>query len=88
LAGANLGALNIPSEDGYVTAYARRTGRESIASYDYAIAFNFFRLAAIFHGIMGRVIRGTAANALAKQRVAILPELIGIAAQAERAGAR
>jgi len=89
LADADLGALNIPSEDDYVTAYARRTGRESIAVYDYAVAFNFFRLAAIFHGIKGRVIRGTAANALAKQRVMILPELIRIAwAQAERAGAR
>jgi len=88
LAGANLDALNIPSEDDYVAAYARRTGRESVPGYDYAVAFNFFRLAAIFHGIKGRVIRGTAANALARQRVMILPELIRIAwAQAERAGA-
>jgi aminoglycoside phosphotransferase (APT) family kinase protein len=88
LAGANLDALNIPSEDDYVAAYARRTGRESVPGYDYAVAFNFFRLAAIFHGIKGRVIRGTAANALAQQRVMILPELIRIAwAQAERAGA-
>jgi aminoglycoside phosphotransferase (APT) family kinase protein len=88
LAGANLDALNIPSEDDYVAAYARRTGRESVPGYDYAVAFNFFRLAAIFHGIKGRVIRGTAANAVAQQRVMILPELIRIAwAQAERAGA-
>lgn len=45
-------------------------------------------LAAIFHGIKGRVIRGTAANAQARQRAEVLPKLIRIAwEQAERAGA-
>ncbi|MET0362846.1 MAG: phosphotransferase [Sphingobium sp.] len=89
LLGADLAALNIPSEEEYVAAYARRTGRHNLPGYDFAIAFNFFRLAAIFHGIKGRVIRGTAANAQAKQRVEVLPLLIRTAwAQAERAGAR
>ena len=51
------------------------------ASPDYAfyMAFNFFRLAAIFHGIKGRVIRGTAASAQARERVAVLPELMALA---------
>jgi len=89
LSGADLAALNIPTEDEYVSAYARRTGRAEIAGFDYAVAFNFFRLAAIFYGIKGRAIRGTAANAQARQRVEVLPELIRIAwSQAERAGAR
>ncbi|MCK9541435.1 MAG: phosphotransferase [Novosphingobium sp.] len=89
LAGADLQALGIPSEEEYVAAYARRTGRDSLPGYDFAIAFNFFRLAAIFYGIKGRVIRGTAANAQARQRVEVLPKLIRIAwEQAERAGAR
>jgi hypothetical protein len=57
--------------------------------YDFYVAFNFFRLAAIFHGIKGRVIRGTAASAQAKDRVAVLPELMELAwLQAIRAGAR
>ncbi|HET9628650.1 MAG TPA: phosphotransferase [Novosphingobium sp.] len=89
LAGENLAALNIPTEDEYKAAYARRLGRGDLPGYDFAIAFNFFRLAAIFHGIKGRVIRGNAANAQAQQRVAVLPKLIRLAwEQAERVGAR
>ena len=89
LVGADLEALAIPSEAEYVGAYARHTGRDSLPGYDFAVAFNFFRLAAIFHGIKGRVLRGTAANAQAQDRVAMLPKLIRVAwEQAERAGAR
>jgi aminoglycoside phosphotransferase (APT) family kinase protein len=56
--------------------------------YDFYIAFNFFRLAAIFHGIKGRVLRGTASSALARERVKVLPELIELAwRQSVRAGA-
>jgi aminoglycoside phosphotransferase (APT) family kinase protein len=89
LAGADLAALNIPAEEDYAAAYARRTGGRELAGYDFAIAFNFFRLASIFHGIKGRVLRGTAANSQARQRVEVLPELIELAwAQAQRAGAR
>lgn len=89
LAGADLAALNIPSEEDYVAAYAKRIGRDSLPGYQFAVAFNFFRLAAIFHGIKGRVLRGTAASAQAKRRVEVLPQLIRLAwEQAERAGAR
>ena len=79
LAGANLPALNIPSEADYVAAYCRRTGRASLPDYRFYIAFNFFRLAAIFHGIKGRVIRGTAASAQAAERARVFPELAQIA---------
>lgn len=89
LDGEDLVALNIPSEEEFAAAYARRRGLDSLPGYDFAIAFNFFRLAAIFHGIKGRVIRGTAANAQAEQRVKTLPKLIRIAwEQAERIGAK
>lgn len=81
LADADLEALGIPQEDAYVAAYCRRTGRSSIPNLDYYIAFNFFRLAAIFHGIKGRVIRGTATNLEAQARVKVLPELIELAWQ-------
>ncbi|MET0250504.1 MAG: phosphotransferase [Sphingobium sp.] len=88
LAGADLAALNIPSEAEYVAAYIRRTGRDVTADYDFAIAFNFFRFAAIIHGIKGRYIRGTAANAEAKTRADAFPELARLAwEQAVRAGA-
>lgn len=86
LAGADLAALNIPSEDDYVAAYCRRTGRDGIANYGFYVAFNFFRIAAIFHGIKGRIARGTAASAQAAERVKVLPELAALAwSQAARA---
>jgi len=79
LAGAQLGALNIPSEADYIAAYCRRTGRSSIAHLNYYLAFNFFRLAAIFHGIRGRVLRGTAVSAEASSRAAVYPEVVALA---------
>lgn len=79
LAGADLQALNIPGEAEYVAAYCRHSGRTSIPAYDFYIAFNFFRMAAIFHGIKGRVIRGTAASAHAKDRAKSFPVLSALA---------
>jgi len=83
LGGADLAALGIPSEAEYLAAYCARTGRPLIAQadYDFYVAFNFFRLAAIFHGIKGRVVRGTAASAHARERAASLPRLIALARQ-------
>ena len=89
LAGSDIVTLGIPTEEKYLAAYCARTGRKSMPGYEFYVAFNFFRLAAIFHGIKGRVIRGTAASAQAKERVAVLPELIEIAwRQAVQAGAK
>lgn len=82
LVGADLQALNIPSEAEYVAAYCRRTGRETIPSWDFYMAFNFFRLAAIFHGIKGRYLRGTAASAHAKDRAEAFPILARLAREA------
>ena len=59
LLGANLASLNIPSQAEFVRAYCRRTGRDAIPDLDFFVAFNMFRLAAIFHGIRGRLARGT-----------------------------
>ena len=88
LAGADLEALNIPSEEEYLAAYCRNSGRDSLPGYDFAMAFNFFRFAAIIHGIKGRYLRGTAANAEAKSRADAFPALAELAwDQAVRAGA-
>jgi aminoglycoside phosphotransferase (APT) family kinase protein len=75
LAGSDLAALNLPSEADYVAAYCRRTGRSGIEHLDFYMAFNLFRLAAIFHGIKGRLIRGTAASAHAQDMAASLPTI-------------
>jgi aminoglycoside phosphotransferase (APT) family kinase protein len=89
LAGADLAALNIPSEADYLASYCRRTGRDGMPDYDFAVAFNFFRFAAIIHGIRGRYLRGTAANAEAKLRADAFPALAALAwDQAVQAGAR
>ena len=88
LAGIDLQRLNIPSEEDYVAAYCRRTGRSGIQNLDFYIAFNMFRLAAILHGIKGRIARGTAASAHADKMVASLEGLADLAwDQAKRAGA-
>jgi aminoglycoside phosphotransferase (APT) family kinase protein len=79
LAGADLAALGIPSEQDYVAAYCARTGRDGIADYEFYVAFNLFRLAAIFHGIKGRVLRGNAANAQAASRAESFPVLARMA---------
>ncbi|AOG02656.1 ecdysteroid kinase family protein (plasmid) [Blastomonas sp. RAC04] len=81
LAGADLAALNIPSEVEFVAAYCRRAGRDSIPGWGFYVAFNYFRLAAIFHGIKGRTIRGTAASAHAQDRAASFPALAALARQ-------
>jgi len=60
--GLDLQALGIPSEEEYVAAYCRRTGRAGIANWDYYMAYNMFRLAGICQGIMGRVVDGTAVS--------------------------
>lgn len=75
LAGADLAVLNIPTEAEYIAAYCHRTGRAGIDDYPFYLAFNFFRLAAIFHGIKGRLIRGNASSAQARERAEAFPEL-------------
>ena len=82
LGGADPVALGLPAEADYVAAYCARTGRDGIPDWDFYIAFNFFRLAAIFHGIKGRAIRGTANSAHARERAAAYPRLVQLALEA------
>ena len=68
LLGHDLAALGIPDEAAYTEAYCRRTNRSNgIPHIDFYVAYNMFRLAAIIHGIRGRVVRGTAASAHARK---------------------
>ena len=70
LMGIDLAALGIPTMDTYVAKYCARTGRAGIPNLDYYAAYNFFRLAGILQGIVGRVRDGTAANENAAQNAA------------------
>jgi aminoglycoside phosphotransferase (APT) family kinase protein len=75
LKGTQLQGTGIPSESDYVAAYCSRTGQDSMRNYRYYMAFCFFRLAAIFHGIRGRAMRGTASSVQAMERGACFFEL-------------
>jgi aminoglycoside phosphotransferase (APT) family kinase protein len=79
LAGMDLGPLGIPPEDEYVAAYCRRTGRDGLPDKDYLVVFNLFRLAAILHGIRGRIARGTASSAHALETASKLEPLAELA---------
>jgi aminoglycoside phosphotransferase (APT) family kinase protein len=79
LAGLDLAALGIPSEQEYVAAYCRRTGRDHLPNIDYLVVFVTFRLAAILHGIKGRLARGNASSAHAAQMVSQLEPLADLA---------
>ncbi len=79
LGGIDIEPLGIPSEDAYVAAYCRRTGRDHLPNKDYLIVFCLFRLAAIIHGIKGRIVRGTASSAHAAQMVERLEPLAELA---------
>ena len=61
LDGLDLDALGIPGERDYVRAYARRTGFD-IAHWDFCLAYNLFRLAAILQGIGARARAGMATD--------------------------
>jgi len=63
LLGADFAGLGIPDEAAYVAAYCKRTGRSGIENWDYYLAFNMFRLAAILQGVMARALQGNAASA-------------------------
>ena len=87
LADRDLRSLGLPDEATYVAEYCRRTGRENIPDLDIYIVFNLFRMAAIIHGIKGRMLRGNAASAEAASMVAHLDLLARIAREtADRAG--
>jgi aminoglycoside phosphotransferase (APT) family kinase protein len=61
-AGVDLKAFGIPTEPEYLAAYARRTGRKEVPSFDFYLAFSLFRLAAIVQGVYKRGLDGNASS--------------------------
>ena len=59
----DLTALGIPSEHAHLQAWCRLTGRTPPSHWDYLMAFNMFRLAAILQGIRFRALQGNASSA-------------------------
>ena len=54
--------LGLPTENEYVAAYCRRTGRKAIEHWNYYLAFSLFRLAAIAQGVYRRGLAGNSSN--------------------------
>lgn len=81
LLGLDLQSLGIPEEAEFVRLYCERTGRSGLPDMDFYMAFNMFRLAAILHGILGRVKRGTASSVHAANQGAFAETLAELAWQ-------
>jgi aminoglycoside phosphotransferase (APT) family kinase protein len=62
LGGLDLDALGIPQESAYIKAYERRVGRPVSGDWNFYLAYNLFRIAAILQGIAKRVEEGTASS--------------------------
>lgn len=61
--GLDLDALGIPAESDYIARYRAATGRDGREHWEFYLAYNLFRMAAILHGIAQRAAEGTAAAA-------------------------
>ena len=90
IGGLDLKALGIPLEDEYIRLYCERTGLaqpEALqADWNFYLAYNMFRIAAILQGIAKRVENGTASNAQARKSAAGARPMAELAWQfAERA---
>ena len=70
IGGVDIASLGIPSEQDYIRRYCERTGfttPEQLApDWNFYLAYNMFRIAAILQGIAKRVEAGTASSAQAR----------------------
>lgn len=64
IGGLDLKTLGIPQQDEYIDLYVKATGlTQAREHWDFYLAYNFFRIAAILHGIGQRARKGNAASA-------------------------
>jgi aminoglycoside phosphotransferase (APT) family kinase protein len=66
IAGLDLESLGIPREPDYIRSYCARTGRDGIGNWNFYLAYNLFRIAAILQGVAKRALEGTASSAQAQ----------------------
>lgn len=67
IGGLDLAALGIPQEEEYVNWYSADTGAQTREHWDFYLAYNLFRMAAILQGIAKRAIDGNAAASDAQE---------------------
>ena len=83
IGGLNVASFGIPTEDAYIRRYCERSGcftPDALkADWNFYLAYNLFRLAAILQGIAKRVEAGTASSAQAARSAAGAPLLAKMA---------
>jgi aminoglycoside phosphotransferase (APT) family kinase protein len=88
LVGLDLKSLGLPTLSDYVDAYVARTELDPRPHLPVYLAYNFFRIAAILQGIIGRVRDGTATSDHAPAKAAMIRPLAATAWRfAQEAGA-
>ena len=75
LSSSNLEELGIPGVQEYMEIYEAKTGYKVGENFNFYMAYNFFRIAGILQGIVGRVRDGTASSAHAEQNAAAVRPL-------------
>lgn len=74
IGGLDVASLGIPTEEAYIRRYCERTGLSTPAElktdWNFYLAYNMFRIAAILQGIAKRVEMGTASSAQAVKSAA------------------
>jgi aminoglycoside phosphotransferase (APT) family kinase protein len=75
LVGHDLRKLGIPPMSDYVNDYVARTGLDPRPALPVYLAYNFFRIAAILQGIIGRVRDGTATSEFAPAKAEMIRPL-------------
>jgi aminoglycoside phosphotransferase (APT) family kinase protein len=85
IGGLDLATLGIPSEEDYIALYCKRTGfctpAELKADWNFYMAYNLFRIAAILQGIAKRAQMGTASSAQAASTASGVSTLAAMAWQ-------
>ena len=71
IAGANLEALGIPTEQDVIQSYCSRYGREKIDNWLFYVIYNLFRSAAITQGVYKRGLDGNASSDMALEHEAV-----------------
>ncbi len=62
LAGTDVKALGIPSEEEYIAMYCERMGIDTIPNWNFYLSFSLFRLASICQGVVKRAQLGNASS--------------------------
>ena len=68
LIGVDFENYGIPSEEDYVAAYCKRTGRDGIDDYRFYVVLSLFRISAIIQGVYFRGLQGNAPSDAALER--------------------